>query len=116
MNLTIRVDKILFSAAPAATTDSPSGVPVSPVATGSGANGATIHLTGPIVEESQHVKMGAYHTLDLEVGRDFTLVKDEGEWDSIGLDRVKEATEAGGQAEVGAVVCGEGAPSCHSTT
>lgn len=52
--------------------------------------------------------MGAHHTLDLETGREFTLIKGEGEWDSIGLDRIKESTEAAGSAEVGAIVCGEG--------
>lgn len=52
--------------------------------------------------------MGAYHTLDLEAGRDFTLIKEVGGWDSIGIDRVNEATAVAGGAEVGAIVCGEG--------
>lgn len=46
--------------------------------------------------------------MDLEIGRDFTVIKGEGEWDSVGLERVKEATEMERGAEVGAVVCGEG--------
>lgn len=32
------------------------------------------------------LKMGAYHTLDLEVNRKFTLGKQE--WDSIALERI----------------------------
>lgn len=59
--------------------------------------------------------MGAYHTLDLETGRDFTLTKGAGEWDSIGLERIHEATEVGGGAEVGAIVCGEGQWFCLSS-
>lgn len=75
---------------------------------GASADGSTLHISGPVSSESQHVKMGAYHTLDLEAGRDFTLIKGPGGWDSIGIDRVNEATAVAGGAEVGAIVCGEG--------
>lgn len=111
LNLTIRVDKIIFSASPSSTEDALANGGTSAGATAAAASaGATLHLSGPIVEESQHVKMGAHHTLDLETGREFTLIKGEGEWDSIGMDRIKEGTEAAGSAEVGAIVCGEGQP------
>ena len=46
--------------------------------------------------------------MDLEVGRDFTIIKGEGEWDSIALERVREMSELGRGAEVGAIICGEG--------
>lgn len=36
-------------------------------------------------------KMGAYHTLDLEVNRKFTLTKSE--WDSVALERVDTACD-----------------------
>ena len=62
--------------------------------------------------ENQYVKMGAFHTLDLEAGRDFTLIKQPGGWDSIGLERVNESTAVAGGAEVGAIVCGEGKVDC----
>lgn len=32
------------------------------------------------------IQMGAYHTLDLEMNRKFTLGKQE--WDSVSLDRI----------------------------
>jgi protein pelota len=115
MMLTIRVKKIVFSAAGGDSEDATgaageastsSGVP----AAASSSDGSTLHISGPVSSESDLVKMGAYHTLDLEAGRDFTLIKAEGGWDSIGIDRVKEATEVGGGAELGAIVCGEGRP------
>lgn len=35
--------------------------------------------------------MGAYHTIDLEVNRKFTLAKSE--WDSVALERVDTACD-----------------------
>lgn len=35
--------------------------------------------------------MGAYHTIDLELNRKFTLMKEE--WDSIDLERIEMATD-----------------------
>jgi protein pelota len=52
------------------------------------------------------VKMNAFHTLDIEVGRDVRIEKDE--WDSIALATVAESCVPGRGAEVGAIVCGEG--------
>ena len=54
------------------------------------------------------MKMNAFHTLDVEVGRDVRIVKDE--WDSIALATVEESCVPGRGAEVGAIVCGEGQP------
>ena len=70
-------------------------------------------MSGRVSSENPHVKKGAFHTLDLEVGRDFTIIKGEGEWDSIARERIREVTEPGRGAEVGAVVCGEGEWSCE---
>lgn len=56
--------------------------------------------------ENAHVKMGAFHTLDIETNRDVKIIKEA--WDSIALERVTEACVEGRGAEVGAVVCGEG--------
>ena len=50
--------------------------------------------------------MNAFHTLDVEVGRDVRIDKDE--WDSIALATVEESCVPGRGAEVGAIVCGEG--------
>jgi len=52
--------------------------------------------------------MNAFHTLDIEVGRDVRIEKDE--WDSIALTTVEESCVPGRGAEVGAIVCGEGEP------
>jgi protein pelota len=58
------------------------------------------------VEENKYVKMGQYHTLDLETQRNVTILKDE--WDSVALGRIKEACDVTKKAEVGAVVMQEG--------
>ena len=41
-----------------------------------------------MVEENKHVRVGAHHTLDLELQRPFTLQKslENGGWDSVALD------------------------------
>ena len=58
--------------------------------------------------------MNAFHTLDIEVGRDVRIEKDE--WDSVALATVEESCVPGRGAEVGAIVCGEGQPSSiHSS-
>lgn len=50
--------------------------------------------------------MGAYHTLDLEVNRKFTLRKHE--WDSVSLERVETACDTTKNADVAAVIMQEG--------
>jgi protein pelota len=105
LNLTVAVEKVVFSASAAPTTGTNATTPTtSEPSTGA----AALHISGPVTSENVHVKLGAYHTLDLEVGRDFTVIKGRGGWDSVGMDRVRESTEATRGAEVGAIVCGEG--------
>eukprot|EP00124_Ichthyophonus_hoferi_P002359 Ihof_evm4s157 gene=Ihof_evmTU4s157 len=65
-----------------------------------------LRLNGRNVEENPYVKMGAYHTLDLELNRKFTLTKKE--WDSVALGRVDEACDPAKSADVAAVICQEG--------
>jgi protein pelota len=50
--------------------------------------------------------MGVYHTIDLELNRNFTLYKNE--WDIIALERVDDACDITKQADVAAIVCQEG--------
>lgn len=50
--------------------------------------------------------MGAYHTLDLELNRKFSLRKQE--WDSVSLERVEIACDPTKSADVAAVVMQEG--------
>ncbi|GAA5831292.1 hypothetical protein JCM3766R1_002999 [Sporobolomyces carnicolor] len=113
LKLTLQVDKVLYSAlalseqqqqAPSGATNGASAPAVS-----SGTSGtSTLHVSGRVTSENPHVKKGAFHTLDLEVGRDFTIIKGIGSWDSVARERIKEMTEPGRGADVGAIVCGEG--------
>lgn len=50
--------------------------------------------------------MGAYHTLDLELNRKFSLRKQE--WDSVSLERVDTACDPTKSADVAAVIMEEG--------
>ncbi|BGP12890.1 hypothetical protein JCM10213_005157 [Rhodosporidiobolus nylandii] len=116
LKLTIEVDRVLYSAlaqseaaAASAAQDPASAATATQVASSSGTAGTTtLHVSGKITSETEHVKKGAFHTLDLEIGRDFTVIKGEGEWDSVALERLREMTEPGRGADVGAIVCGEG--------
>ncbi|XP_059057029.1 protein pelota [Achroia grisella] len=65
-----------------------------------------LRLKGRNIVENQYVKMGAYHTLDLELNRKFILQKIL--WDSIALDRVEMACDPAANADVAAVVMQEG--------
>lgn len=50
--------------------------------------------------------MGAYHTLDLELNRKFSLMKHE--WDSVALERIDTACDPMQNADVAAIVMQEG--------
>ena len=125
LKLTLQVDKVLYSAlalseqssqqqaaSSSSTSTSASGTSTptsSAPAVSSGASGtSTLHISGRVTSENPHVKKGAFHTLDLEVGRDFSIIKGIGSWDSVARERIREMTEPGRGADVGAIVCGEG--------
>ncbi len=65
-----------------------------------------LRVKGRNIEENEHVKMGAYHTIDLELNRKFMLTKTE--WDTVSLERVDMATDPTKSADVAAVVMQEG--------
>ncbi|XP_044754423.1 protein pelota [Coccinella septempunctata] len=65
-----------------------------------------LRLKGKNIEENQFVKMNAYHTLELEMNRKFSLRK--AEWDSISLERVDIACDPTKSADVAAVIMQEG--------
>lgn len=65
-----------------------------------------LRVKGRNVAENQYVKMGAYHTLDLETNRKFILTKQH--WDSVSLDRVDMACDPTQHADLAAVVMQEG--------
>lgn len=66
-----------------------------------------LHVAGRVAVENEHVKLGAHHTLDLELNRKFTLEKGDG-WDSVALEMLKEACDTERKAELWAVIMGEG--------
>uniref|UniRef100_H2LMQ9 Protein pelota homolog n=1 Tax=Oryzias latipes TaxID=8090 RepID=H2LMQ9_ORYLA len=65
-----------------------------------------LRVKGTNLEENQFVKMGAYHTIELELNRKFTLAKKS--WDSVVLDRIEQACDPSQKADVAAVVMQEG--------
>jgi protein pelota len=75
------------------------------------AQAGQLHVAGQISRENKYTKIGQYHTLDLELQRNFTLEKDalDGEaWDSVATEQLKEATDANRGTETVAVVMQEG--------
>ena len=53
--------------------------------------GILMRVKGRNIEESEHVKMGAYHTIDLELNRSFTISKSR--WDTIDIERLDIAAD-----------------------
>ncbi|KAH9077318.1 pelota [Lactarius deliciosus] len=100
-NLTLQVTRIAFTPPVTPTTGASDASTSTPVEAT-----ASLQITGRVVEENDHVKMGAFHTLDIESNRDVRIEKLE--WDSISFERLNEASLPGRGAEVGAIVCGEG--------
>jgi len=68
--------------------------------------GCMLRLKGRNVEENKYVKMGAYHTIDLELNRKFTLTKPC--WDSVHLERIDLACDPTQSADLAAIVMQEG--------
>lgn len=65
-----------------------------------------LSLKGKNIEENPHVKLGAYHTIDVELNRKFTINKQE--WDSVSLGRIQEACDPAQNADVAAIIMQEG--------
>jgi protein pelota len=61
-----------------------------------------IRVKGVNVGENRWVKVGAYHTLELEAGRSFTLGK--ACWDTIYMERLKMACDVSRKADLAAVI------------
>jgi protein pelota len=73
-----------------------------------------LHVSGRVARENKHTKLGQYHTLDLELFRNFTLEKEvegkDGEqgWDSIAREQLEEAINPQKKTEIVAVIMEEG--------
>lgn len=65
-----------------------------------------VRISGPNRAESAHVRMGAFHTLTLELERQFSIEKEC--WDQIYLDRIEEACAPERGAEIACVTMGCG--------
>lgn len=76
---------------------------------GSGAvsTGAVLQLNGKVTSQNDLVKMGSFHKIDIEVGKDFTLIKEKGGWDSVAVERIEEVCVEGRGAEVAALILSE---------
>ena len=64
--------------------------------------GASLRLRGRNLTETEHVKLGSYHTLELEPQRAFTLEK--AAWDAIDVERIQQATDPAASADLAAVL------------
>jgi protein pelota len=69
-------------------------------------DGLEVRLSGTTQSENDFVRLGAYHTLTLELNQNFSIEKVC--WDQIYLDVLEEATNPEKQAEIAAVVMQSG--------
>jgi protein pelota len=65
-----------------------------------------LRVNGRNIEENKYVKMGGYHTIELELNRKFTLTKPE--WDVISFERITTACNVVQKADIAAIVLQEG--------
>lgn len=70
------------------------------------ASACLLRVKGRNVQESDVIKMGGYHTLDLEPNRKFTIYKNW--WDSISIERIENACDPTKHAELAAITMQEG--------
>jgi len=65
-----------------------------------------LRVSGNVCQENRFVKLGSFHTIDLEMNREFQLYKQE--WDTISLELVRTATDISQRADVAALIMNEG--------
>ncbi|XP_043720647.1 protein PELOTA 1 [Telopea speciosissima] len=68
--------------------------------------GSVLRLRGKNILENEYVKIGAFHTLEIELHRPFVLRKDI--WDSLALDALHQASDPSGSADLAVVLMQEG--------
>ncbi|GMN25990.1 hypothetical protein TIFTF001_001140 [Ficus carica] len=68
--------------------------------------GSVLRIRGKNILENEHVKIGAFHTLELELNRPFVLRKDV--WDSLALDVLQQASDPTASADLAVVLMQEG--------
>lgn len=70
------------------------------------ATSAAMRVTGRVIVANAAVKVGAFHTAELDVHRAFTLGKKH--WDALAMERVALSTDAAADADAAAVVMHDG--------
>ncbi|XP_010246377.1 PREDICTED: protein PELOTA 1 [Nelumbo nucifera] len=68
--------------------------------------GSVLRIRGKNILENEHVKVGAFHTLEIELHRPFVLRKDV--WDSLALDVLQQASDPAASADLAVVLMQEG--------
>uniref|UniRef100_A0A0D9WAN7 Protein pelota homolog n=1 Tax=Leersia perrieri TaxID=77586 RepID=A0A0D9WAN7_9ORYZ len=68
--------------------------------------GAVLRARGKNITENEHVKLGQYHTMELEAKRQFTLTKDM--WDWVALDTIQQACDPAASADLAVILMQEG--------
>ncbi|XP_030540794.1 protein PELOTA 1 [Rhodamnia argentea] len=68
--------------------------------------GSVLRIRGKNILENEYVKMGAFHTLELELNRPFVLRKKV--WDSLALDVLHQASDPGASADLAVILMQEG--------
>lgn len=66
----------------------------------------SLRLNGINVRENDNIKMGQYHTLEIELNRPFTIIKEN--WDSIHMEQIQDLCDPIKKSEVAALVMQEG--------
>ncbi|KAG5414155.1 hypothetical protein IGI04_001722 [Brassica rapa subsp. trilocularis] len=67
---------------------------------------SVLRIRGKNILENEHVKIGAFHTLEIDLKRPFVLRK--AFWDSLALDTLKQASDPAASADLAVVLMQEG--------
>ncbi|KAJ4839345.1 CDP-diacylglycerol--glycerol-3-phosphate 3-phosphatidyltransferase [Turnera subulata] len=68
--------------------------------------GSVLRIRGKNILENEHVKIGAFHTLELELHRPFVVRKDV--WDSLAVDTLNQASDPAAGADLAVILMQEG--------
>ncbi|CAA0836073.1 Protein PELOTA 1 [Striga hermonthica] len=68
--------------------------------------GSALRIRGKNVLENEHVKIGAFHTLEIELHRPFVLRKEL--WDSLALDMIRQVSDPKASADLAVILMQEG--------
>ncbi|CAF2072359.1 unnamed protein product [Brassica napus] len=67
---------------------------------------SVLRIRGKNILENEHVKIGAFHTLEIDLKRPFVLRK--AFWDSLALDTLKQASDPAASSDLAVVLMQEG--------